>query len=134
MTIDWNDKLAIGNETIDDDHKHLIQLINAYELAVSKNNLKVLGLAFASLEDYANEHFSREEKIMEAVHYPHRRSHREEHKKLLQDVHKKHEELVKGSESVDVEGLSAFLRNWLIGHVIKEDMQLKPFVMGGRKD
>ena len=131
MTIEWNDKLSVGNETIDDDHKHLIKLINAYERAVSQNNIKILGLAFGSLEDYAVAHFEREEKIMDAVHFPKRRPHREVHKQLLETVKKKHEAIEQG-ESIDIDELSAFLRSWLVDHVIKEDMQMKSYLMGGR--
>jgi len=133
MAIEWNDKLSVGNDVIDDDHKHLIKLINAYEMAVSKGNLKLLGPAFESLEKYANEHFEREEKLMSAVFFPHRRDHREKHKKLLKLVHEKHQE-VETSEDIDVSSLSAFLRSWLIDHVLKEDMQFKPYVVGDRKD
>lgn len=133
MTIEWNDKLSVGNDQIDEDHKHLIKLINAYELAVSKNNLKILGHAFASLESYAHEHFEREERIMDAVHYPNRRSHREEHKRLLQVVEKKHTQ-IEASQKVDIDELSQFLRSWLLDHVIKEDMQIKSYLMGGRND
>ena len=131
MAIEWNEKLSVGNDQIDSDHKHLIKLINAYELAVSTNNIKILGHAFASLEDYANEHFGREEKIMEAVHYPNRRPHRDAHKQLLKSVQEKHKE-IEDSADIDVDGLSKFLRTWLIDHVIKEDMQIKPYLMGGR--
>ncbi len=131
MTIEWNDKLSVGNETIDDDHKHLIKLINAYELAVSQKNIKILRYAFGSLADYALAHFEREEKIMDAIHYPNRRPHREVHKRLLETVKKKHEEIVQATH-LNIDDLSAFLRSWLIDHVIKEDMQIKSYLMGGR--
>ncbi|WP_170826921.1 bacteriohemerythrin [Magnetovibrio blakemorei] len=131
MTIEWNDKLSVGNEAIDEDHKHLVKLINAYEKAVSENNLKVLGLAFTALEKYAHEHFEREEKIQQAVHYPHRNSHREAHKALLQAVEAKHKQ-IENHEKINIEELSSFLRSWLIDHVVKEDMKLKPYLTGGR--
>ena len=131
MTIEWNEKLAIGNADIDADHQHLIKLINAYERAVASENLKLLGPAFQSLEDYAIEHFEREERLMNAVHYPNRRPHRMAHQELLKLVRKKHEEISSGAK-VDIDKLSKFLRDWLIDHVVREDMQLKPYVMGGR--
>lgn len=133
MPIEWNDKLSVGNEQIDEDHKHLIKLINAYEKAVASQNYKMLGPAFASLEAYANEHFEREERIMEAVHFPGRRPHRDVHKNLLRTVKKKHAE-IESNADVNIDKLTDFLREWLLGHVIKEDMQLKPYLSGGRSD
>lgn len=106
MSIEWNDKLSVGNDLIDEDHQHLIKLINAYEMAVSQDNLKVLGLAFESLEKYANEHFEREEKLMAAVYYPQRRDHAAKHKELLKMVQEKHNEVEQGE--IDVPALSAF--------------------------
>jgi len=133
MAIEWNDKLSVGNEFIDDDHKHLIKLINAYEMAISTGNLKLLGPAFEALERYANEHFQREENLMEAVFFPGLREHRDKHKLLLKGVQEKHKEVQKGGD-IDLAVLSAFLRSWLIDHVVKEDMQYKPHVIGKRTD
>ena len=131
--IEWTDKLSVGNEAIDNDHKHLIKLINAYARVVGNKNYDLLGPAFDSLEEYANEHFIREETLMEAVHYPHRASHRDAHNELLKSVREMHQQIDE-HKNVHVDELSAFLHDWLIEHVVKEDMQLKPYVTGGRHD
>lgn len=131
--IEWTDKLSIGNEAIDNDHKHLIKLINAYERVVSKGNYNLLGPAFDSLEQYANEHFLREETLMEAVHYPHRARHRDAHNELLKTVRDMHKRIDEHKD-VHIDELSAFLHDWLVDHVIKEDMLLKPHIQGGRHD
>ncbi len=133
MAIEWTDKLSIGNEMIDNDHKHLIKLINAYEMVISQKKFEMLAPAFDSLETYANEHFVREEMLMDAVHYPHRRSHRDAHNELLKSVREKHRD-IDAHKNIDIDELSEFLRAWLLDHVIKEDMQLKPYLVGGRDD
>ena len=129
MTIAWDAKLAIGDESIDNDHKQLISLINAYENAVAKKDIRLLDEAFAGLEVYAREHFEREEKLMEAVFFPQRRPHKESHQALLWAVQDKHKQ-VRLHQNINLKELSEFLRHWLIDHVLKEDMQLKTYLAG----
>lgn len=133
MSIHWNDKLSVGNDLIDADHKRLIELINKYEEAVSKKNINILDHAFQGLEDYTNEHFEREEGIMEAVHYPGRRIHADAHRDLIQQVQDKHAQ-IRQHKNIDIKELSEFLRSWLVDHVLKEDMKIKEYLMGGRHD
>ena len=133
MPIEWTDKISVGNPAIDDDHKHLIDLINEYEEAVSKKDIRILDHAFAGLEKYAEEHFEREELMMEAMHFPHRRKHQEAHRELIRQVQDKHAQ-IRQHKHIDIKELSEFLRHWLIDHVLKEDMQIKSYVKGGRTD
>jgi len=131
MSIEWRDSLSVGNDYIDEDHKHLIVLINQYEIAVQQRNLPILENAFEGLVEYAHSHFEREQNLMDAVHYPNRRGHAELHTKLIDTMDDYHKGLKK-EKSVDIKKVSKFLHDWIIDHVVNEDMKLRPYVKGER--
>ncbi len=131
MPIEWRDSLSVGNDFIDEDHKHLLVLINQYEIAVQQQNVPILENAFEGLVDYAHSHFEREQKLMEAVHYPERRAHADLHTKLIDTMDDFHKGLIK-ENTVDIKKVSKFLHDWIIDHVVNEDMKLRPYVKGQR--
>jgi len=62
MTIQWREKMTIDDGVIDQDHRHLIDIINRFENA-AKDGLTLsegLEILFA-LKFYASTHFKREE-------------------------------------------------------------------------
>ena len=129
--LEWREELAVGDPVIDDDHKHLIKLVNAYEGAITERNPRQLKNALDGLVTYAKEHFEREENVMLAVHFPHRISHMQQHEELLIKIQKFHDEMMK-AHALDIEEVSRFLHDWLVEHVVKEDLQLRPYRTGGR--
>ena len=133
MPIQWREEMSVGNDIIDDDHKNLIGLINEYEAALSMKNPVILKHAITGLVDYANSHFEREEKLMAAVHYPHLNAHREHHRTLLYRIEDFHEGILK-AHKIDLGEASRFLYDWLVRHVLDEDLKLRPYVAGERHD
>jgi hemerythrin len=74
-------------------------------------------------------HFEREEKIAAAVGYTQVPNLNDSHCKLLERLSQVRGEFDSvGAEwsQQAVEHFTAFLRNWLIDHVIKEDLLMKP--------
>jgi hemerythrin len=134
MPIAWRDALAIGNEEIDADHQKLIRLVNLYEDAIAKKNTFELKVAFQGLLEYAEAHFEREEKLMDAVAYPDRFRHREAHALLKGELQKFHDGLADPqSPHLEIGKASIFLRDWIVEHVVKMDLPLKPYLTGGRR-
>ena len=125
--------MSVGDAVIDEDHQHLIDLVNKYEAAVEHKSPQALAMAFDGLVRYAQTHFEREEKIMEAVHFPDRRTHADHHKDLLSRMEAFHKEL-EVHRRFDLKKTTTFLHDWLIDHVLNEDMRLKPYLKGERKD
>jgi len=68
---------------------------------------------------------------MSAVHFPERRQHRDVHQKLLYSVREKHGQ-IREHKNINIAELSEFLRTWLVDHVLKEDMKLRPYLTGHR--
>jgi hemerythrin len=69
--ITWNSHLETGNAVVDNDHKALINQINALDAALKAGTAKEeLGPMIGFLDKYVRAHFAREEGIMRTVKCP----------------------------------------------------------------
>lgn len=131
MAIVWRDQLSVGNNVIDSDHKHLIDIINCVEKSLSEKNRNTLAKNLENLAQYSLFHFEREEKIAVAAGYTQVPKLSLSHASLITNLKEMQAEFDDaGSEwSLDAaDHFASFLRNWLIDHVIKEDLLMKPFL------
>lgn len=136
MPIFWRPQFRIGHDDIDADHRYLILLINTVELVLRfPDDPRNVELALAELRHYAEHHFEREERIQIAYGYIHLDQHKHEHRQLLAEldilarqVHATLADPDGGVEGVKAQSaeITAFLRKWLVDHVMKADMQLVP--------
>lgn len=121
----WNDKLMLGVDAMDDEHKILVGKINALvaqmEAQYTKKDKGSLTSAFKDLAQYTTEHFAHEEKFMASIGYPQLNSHKKIHEKLLAQVGRYGAQIADGT--LDDQKLISFLRNWLISHIMGVDMQ-----------
>ena len=131
MPIEWRDRLSVGNDVVDDDHKALIEIINEYEHALAIREDREVEEVFQRLLAYAEEHFEREEALQKAIHFPERRRHKDEHMRLkwaLRDIHDR----FLAQEYASLGELKALLRDWLIRHILEEDLKMTPYLRGER--
>lgn len=129
MGLVWRDQLSVGNNVIDSDHKYLIETINKVEQSLGAKNRIGLSTALDDLSQYSRVHFDREEKIAEAVGYTQVSHLNQSHQELLKQLEQVRGEIdAMGQEwSTDaINHFTNFLRDWLINHVIKEDLLMKP--------
>lgn len=128
MTLMWRDQLSVGHSGIDADHQHLIQLINQTEDALRARDSGALKRQLAELRDYGLAHFKREERVAYAVDFPHSHHLHASHERLIRQLDFRLNQLDATLNEREVEAFVRFLRHWLVDHVIKEDMQLKPWI------
>lgn len=129
MSLMWREQLSVGNDVIDNDHRHLIDIINRVEESMVTKNRTGLMAALESLSNYSQEHFAREEKIATAAGYEQVPNLNDSHKALLVQLDQLKNEINEmGLEwsSALAEKFTKLVRNWLIDHVIKEDLLMKP--------
>jgi hemerythrin len=121
----WSEKYLLGVNSMDDEHKVLVDKINFLvanlESQYEKKNKPSLMAAFNDLASYTHEHFAHEEKFMQSIQYPQLNSHKKIHEKLLDQVGKYGQQIENGT--LDDQKLISFLRNWLISHIMGVDMQ-----------
>jgi len=131
MAIFWRDAMSVGVPELDADHKKLIALINATEKVTGPAEDKLLRGILQELVAYVDNHFKREEATLAALKVPSLEAHRKLHEamaqraKLLRD---KELAITSAEERRKLTAyLSTMLNDWLLTHVFKEDMKLKPF-------
>ncbi len=126
MSLQWSETLSVANDLIDNDHKYLIDLINETEIDIQQRHRTELATVLAKLSMYSQFHFRREEKIAAAAGFAQVAQMHESHAYLLKklDEFKTENDEFWSDESMDTFG--SFLQTWLISHVMKEDMLLKP--------
>jgi hemerythrin len=123
----WEEKYSVGVKAIDEQHKKLIDLINTlYEAMRSGKGKEVLTKTIDSLIDYTKYHFDAEEKLMNSHGYPDVLPHKQEHKKLTDQVIQIQEKYRQGNAAVSVE-LSSFLKDWLSSHILGTDKKYTKF-------
>lgn len=129
----WTDRFVLGVGEMDDEHQLLVKKINALVRALKSpaKDLAEINKAFGEMAAYVVVHFADEELYMESISYPQLESHRMIHKKLLAQAGEFGEALKRGE--LDSRKLVAFLRNWLVSHIMGVDMQYSVHAKGQSK-
>lgn len=137
MPIQWREEMAIDHDLIDQDHQALIGIINRFSCSeASVAALPGLQAILNKLERYASAHFTREETLQRLAQYTYADAHRHEHLDLIRELGQMREELARLAASPEkaAANVGAFhahmadlLHHWLIDHVIKSDLRMKPY-------
>lgn len=135
MPIVWRDAFSIGYRQIDNDHRHLLDLINIVEGALTGE--QALTKLLNAIDDltYTRQHFALEERLMMEAMYPGIDRHKAAHLELIEQLRQAAKPIrdLKAAEPLSTlavpeearDALIGLLRHWLVDHIIKEDMQLK---------
>lgn len=137
--VSWDDKLATGIEDIDTDHKTLFDLVDQFHDAYAAGHgSEELEAVFATLMDYTDHHFRREEEFMKSAGFPGLEEHRKTHEELKAEVLALHQRYLKGELQGQEKDLCleilAFLSNWLHFHIAEEDMEYRDFFQQSGKN
>jgi hemerythrin-like metal-binding protein len=119
---EWNRSLDLGINEMNDEHKHLIAIMNRLHAEHEKKASKdVLGGIVQELASYTTAHFRDEEAFMARVGYPKLDTHKIIHKNLISRL-ESHMDAFKQSGSLD-NAFFEFLQFWLSAHIRGIDMQ-----------
>jgi hemerythrin len=126
----WTDDLSVGIELIDEQHRMLIQHLNDLTRALDAHEGPTkIAATLNFLIEYADFHFSTEEKHMAANHYPGLTEQQHEHeafKKVLNDLEVDFKE--EGATPDLANAIDVLLINWLIKHIQGVDMKFGTFL------
>ncbi len=119
---EWNEGLTLHVKEMDHEHHILVDRINALvdALGVAAHGPAVEE-AFQAMASYTKEHFAHEEKYLEGIQYPQLKPHQKIHRNLLAQVETFGADI--RHQRLDREKLVAFLRNWLMSHIMGVDKQ-----------
>jgi len=117
----WDpDKLALQVDSMDAEHRRLIDLMNRLQqLFLAGAPAVEQGKAFAALADFTQRHFQHEEAYMESVGYPGIAVHKGVHRNLMEKVNE-HAKSFKQTGKF-TEALFQFLHMWLRAHICGVD-------------
>lgn len=129
----WKLNMSLGNAAIDGDHKQLIDLLNRLHfMALAGDDDQAVAEVLDELLTYARDHFAREEALMRRCDYPGLADHRRRHREFAGRLHNFVADFHAGPERFDMTALYDFLADWLLVHVLDEDMKLVPFLETAR--
>ncbi len=130
MSIRWSNRLKIGIDEIDKQHKAIIEQSNKLlEARQDNQGAEQLEEIFKFLEKYIKNHFSSEEKIQQKYNYPQYEEHKKAHDKFIEKIAQFKEEYNKQNKGITaLMKLNKTILNWIIKHVKKEDQKLSKYI------
>lgn len=126
----WSDDYLLGIQAIDDDHRNLFNTANHLYRAVKKRQgHQTIKATFDMLTKYVQEHFAREEELMEQIDFPGLAEHRQLHAGFTQAFFSTKQSYNVAPKRFDFDGFLEFLRKWMVHHVLVEDRKFVHHVM-----
>jgi hemerythrin-like metal-binding protein len=120
------DELKIGIESLDQEHRVLIgimeELSNAFDSGVPALDVSDL---FGELYDKASAHFALEERLMREKKYPLYKTHKADHRRLLDRVRDMMDAYEDGVCTKCDVNFSTCIESWFVTHVTEEDTGLR---------
>jgi hemerythrin-like metal-binding protein len=132
--ITWTKEFETGSAKLDQQHRLLIDNINLLKDLLDTPELSRQEAKFAVflvdyLEAYADIHFKGEEKCMEAYRCPVHATNQQEHQRFRGFIHDYRRLCeVEGFRIELLRNLYEVMRTWIIEHILKIDIQLKPCI------
>jgi hemerythrin len=130
MQMQWSEKLAVGVDVIDNQHKGIISRINNLLNAMSQGKGKdEVGNVLTFLADYVVKHFSAEEGLMKKYNFDGYPEQQAEHAQFIKDFSLlKREFETGGVTSTLVLKTQRQLCDWLTNHITNKDKQIGVFI------
>ncbi|MBI5453674.1 MAG: hemerythrin family protein [Deltaproteobacteria bacterium] len=134
MALIWTTSLATGIEWQDNQHKELFNRINSLIDAMNSGVAagEVSGL-FKFLDTYVRDHFRNEEVAMDKQRYPDAVSHKEQHKKFIENMTRLKNEYQKEQAHKLIIEARKLLADWFYEHIAKVDKKLGEFLIHNSK-
>ncbi|RAU21293.1 hemerythrin [Paramagnetospirillum kuznetsovii] len=130
--IEWDSSFSVGSERMDADHQRLLTLLNRlYDAWHGGEGVDELGWLFDELLAYADTHFAAEEMALKSRNYQRLEKQQTDHIRLKASVIDFRNRYLSGdTPTVLTEEMTQFLKDWLLQHILGEDMLYKDSFKG----
>jgi hemerythrin len=126
--LDWDDRMAVGHDVIDEQHKQLVGLINEIaELAGSPPDGEAVGPRLKQFHDYTMHHFATEQQLMDYKTYPEYFRHLDEHLECSTKALAFYQEFIR-NKTLPLPEFLDFLVNWFNTHSMGIDQTLGDYL------
>ncbi len=122
--LEWKDEYSVNVKAIDEQHKNVINFINDLSALISPRGIEgEYKPVLEKMIDYADYHFSFEEKYFEEFDYEHTEVHKKQHDKYSQKIDDFKKKSINNSEVdiVMVYDMLDFLGDWWVDHILEVD-------------
>ena len=124
----WDDSFSVNIGLIDMQHKKLVSMVNELHQAMVEGSGKErLGNILSKLIGYTREHFTTEERLMQAHAYPDFLAHKSQHEHLTKTVVDLQRRFGSNEVGLTIEVME-FLKDWLHDHILGSDKKYSPFL------
>lgn len=122
--VEWKNEFLLGVDSVDHEHRELIELINELYRSYCDQGSKLTVLDFlGELSLKISAHFALEEKIMQEYKYDEFESHKADHEQLLDDIGNIMEEYNE-DKIFDEIIFGERLKDWFVEHFRTKDARL----------
>ena len=127
----WNEnKMSVGIELIDNQHKKLLNIINKLEDSITTNTQKKDSLSIVNeIIDYTMYHFKTEEDLFDKYNYEKKDEHKKEHNSLIKKILNvkdilTDDRLKRNEDYIEiVEEIYIFVIDWFLNHILQRDRE-----------
>ncbi len=123
--LEWNQKLSVGVESIDLQHRYLLDLINRLSIELEGHDSAYQARLIDELGSYARQHFTAEENFMYKLGYPGLEDHCKIHQDLLEKLHGQIGLYL--MDMLDAEEIVKYVSAWAVRHVLTDDKKFGEF-------
>ncbi|RPI06140.1 MAG: hypothetical protein EHM64_03950 [Ignavibacteriae bacterium] len=125
--LEWNDTYNIGVKEIDNQHRGLFDIISKlFTSRMVEPDGKYFFLTLNKFAEYAQVHFSTEERYMQEAQYPKFEEHQREHNLFIAQVLQYVREVQNKKPDIENKTL-VFLKEWYLAHILGTDRDLEIF-------
>jgi len=117
----WSSKYEVGIPEMDAQHKHWIELLNAFCEGLEEQAMKLhlINLLYETI-NYTLYHFSEEERLMQNIGYPSLNDQKKLHTELYRTIESLRDKIAR-DEPVVPKTVTKELKNWFNYHLLIED-------------
>lgn len=127
MQIKWDASYSIGDTKLDEQHKTWIKFYNQLDEALRDKSLqdfrKTKDEILKEMIEYVDYHFNYEEEYMRSIGYAEVDKHWRIHKNFRNKIYRLYRDHL-GGKSVLNRDMMDMMKNWLLEHILKEDMKV----------
>lgn len=124
--IEWSEELSVGVPALDEQHKHLVAIINKFDDARKRGKgSRIMEEIMNDLFGYTQEHFAFEEKWMKENGYEKLAQHQHQHRQLLQKIERLQFDYTQAGRRITSD-VSELFKYWLTSHILDKDKAYSP--------
>jgi hemerythrin len=124
----WKNEYSLGFEKVDHQHQHMFEIVNKLiELYGSSASSEMVSDILTEMVNYAREHFTDEEILMQEYGYPDIGPHKKQHDYFIDTTAELSISFTDNKQTAADE-IAEFLILWLTTHILKWDMKYRDFL------